>query len=78
MKNYIILTNQGFTESPKNQEIENQQVLGYINSDSEYEVIEKFVKENPWILEKGFSKNEMIVRELLQRNSNRLKKYQKL
>jgi len=65
MKNYIILTNQGFTESPKNQEIENQQVLGYINSDSEYEVIEKFVKENPWILEKGFSKNEMIVRELL-------------
>jgi hypothetical protein len=64
MKSYIILTNQGFTESPIHQEVFNQQVLGYQNGNTENEAIENLITENPQIVVSGFTKDEMIGKEL--------------
>lgn len=64
MKSYICITNQGFTEAPMNEEIENQQVLGYTEGNTELEAIDNLLKDNPEILEVGFDKSEIIVKEL--------------
>lgn len=64
MKNYICLTNQGFTESPTNIEVENQQILGYAVGNSRVEAVANLLKDNPEILDVGFNKSEIIVKEL--------------
>jgi len=64
MKEYICLTNQGFTESPTNQEIENQQVLGYVGGSAEEEALDILLSENPEILSAGFKKSEIILKEV--------------
>ncbi|MDR1738528.1 MAG: hypothetical protein LBR66_06930 [Candidatus Symbiothrix sp.] len=64
MKKYICITNEGFTESPKNEEVECQQVLGYSSGNNEREAIENLLKECPYIIEYGFDEYEIIVKEL--------------
>jgi hypothetical protein len=64
MKKYIVLTNEGYTFSPKDSEINNLQVLGFIESKNKEEAKEKFFINNEWVLETGFDKNNMIIYEL--------------
>lgn len=64
MKSYILITNQGFTESPTNDEVENQQILGYAGGRTEEEAIDNLLNENPEIIQFGFEKYEIIAKEL--------------
>ncbi len=64
MKKYIILTNQGFTESPTNKSVENQQVLGYAVGNNENEAIKRLLRENPHIIESGFDEGEIMAKIL--------------
>lgn len=64
MRSYILITNQGFTESPRNNQIENQQILGYAEGRTKEEAIDNLLNENPEIIQFGFEKSEIIAKEL--------------
>lgn len=59
MQNFIILTKEGWTLSPNSENggvgIDNLQVLGFALGSNKKEAIRKFVLENEWIKEAGFS-----------------------
>lgn len=60
MKNYIIITDEGFTFQPCSEsvepDIENCQVIGFSSGGSEVEAFTNLVKENPYLLETNFDK----------------------
>jgi hypothetical protein len=64
MKEFIFLTDEGFTFSPKNQHIENLQVVGFIKSDSWENAIDNFVFENGSIFDYGFTRDNLICYEI--------------
>ena len=65
MNEYIIYTTEGYTIAPnENYEVENCQVLGFVYAYTEEEAKEKLIKNNPWIPEAGFNKNEFIARQI--------------
>ena len=52
---YIFITTEGETLAPNpNQEIENCQVLGIVDSDNKAEAINKLLSENQWLQNSGF------------------------
>lgn len=64
-KEYIVYTPEGMTIAPNEEcAVENCQVLGCALGESPVEVVDVLLKENPWILEAGFSRDEFIVRQL--------------
>ena len=64
-KEYIVYTPEGMTIAPNEEcAVENCQVLGCALGESPAEVVDVLLKENPWILEAGFSRDEFIVRQL--------------
>ena len=66
VKEYIIYTPEGATIAP-NEEclVENCQVLGCVSGESSAEAVDVLLRDNPWILEAGFSRDEFIVRQLV-------------
>lgn len=65
MNEYIFYTTEGFTQDPNGNDIENCQVLGCAFGNNPKEAEENLLKENPWIVEAGFSESEFIVRQLV-------------
>lgn len=65
MAEYIFYTNEGFTQDPKGNEIENCQVLGRAFGENEEEAKYNLLKENPWIKEAGFDVTRFIIKQLL-------------
>ena len=63
---YIIYTPEGKTIAP-NEEcfVENCQVLGCVLGENPEEAIDILLRDNPWIAEAGFSRDEFIVRQLV-------------
>ncbi len=66
MSKYIFYTAEGYTCAPnKNHEVENCQVLGTAMGKDNSEAQNNLLKDNPWILEAGFSPSKFIVREII-------------
>ena len=66
VKEYIIYTPEGATIAPNNKcAIENCQVLGCALGDSSAGAVDTLLRDNPWILDAGFSRDEFIVRQLV-------------
>ena len=65
MNEYIFYTPEGHSIAPnENVEVENSQVLGTARGKDKVEAKENLLKENPWIIEAGFTPTEFIVRQL--------------
>ncbi len=55
MKNYIFLTNEGFTEDNSWNLLENSQVLWIVEAKNMEEAFENFKKEFEWVLESDYT-----------------------
>ena len=65
VKEYIIYTPEGVTIAPNVKcAVENCQVLGCALGENPAEAVDVLLRDNPWILEAGFSRDEFIVRLL--------------
>ncbi len=65
MNTYVFYTQEGYTESPKGENIENLQILGFVKGENVSRALENLLKENSWIKESGFDKNSILARQLL-------------
>lgn len=59
MASYIFYTDEGYTSSPNNEEIENLQVLGIEDGNSQRKALDNLLKNNEWIKESGFSEEKI-------------------
>jgi hypothetical protein len=66
MRYFIFLTEEGFTKTPDDEDIENLQVLGFANGLNEKDAFNNFIKENNYLKETGFK--EVIAMELVNEN----------
>ena len=64
MKRYIFVTDEGHTESQTNDPVENLQVLGISNGNTEVLARERLIEENSWIIESGFDIEKAYAYEL--------------
>lgn len=62
-KTFIFYTDQGTTEGPREQEVENGQSLGTARGVDNHDAFENLIVENPWIADAGFT--EFYVHELV-------------
>lgn len=62
MKHFIFLTQEGFTKTPANADIENLQVLGIAQGKNKEKAFETFVQESEYLLQSDF--NEVVAMEL--------------
>lgn len=66
MNEYIFYTTEGITLAPKfNEEINNCQVLGFVEAENLSKAKEILLQENPWITQFGFSISEIMVKQVL-------------
>lgn len=66
MNEYIFYTAEGHTTAPNESvDVENCQVLGTAKGKDKNEAQANLLKENPWIVEVGFSSEEFICRQIL-------------
>jgi len=60
MKNYIFITNEGFTFQPENEEsipdIENSQIIGYAKGIDKNDAFNNLLQGNKYLLETKFNK----------------------
>jgi len=66
MRHFIFLSNEGITKTPKYQNIENLQVLGFGQGVDEKDALRYFEKENAFLKHSGFC--DVIVMELVHEN----------
>lgn len=66
MLNYVFYTGEGRTFSPSMNEVENLQILGFAHGESENEALSELLKENPWILEQGFTTEAISAKGLME------------
>lgn len=65
MKKYIFITKEGNTFSPNRNEVENMQVIGFVeNVTNENEALIQLLKDNDWIIDAEFNVAEFICYEL--------------
>lgn len=64
MTEYIFYTTEGVTHAPDNNNIENCQLLGIAGGKDRQEALDILIKNNPWIVERGFEPHKAICREL--------------
>ena len=55
MNKYLIFTAQGHCSAPGHQDINNCQILGRVEAFDRIEAENKFLEENPWAIECGFT-----------------------
>jgi len=77
MKNYIFITEEGFTYQPNSvspePDIENCQVIGFAKGNNEDEAFINLTKENEYLLNTNF--NEIICMEIKNENYYQKAKY---
>lgn len=61
MKKYIILTTEGYCESPEGEVVENCQFLGRASGETEYQAVESFLKQNDWVISMGYKPENFII-----------------
>ncbi|MDE6808035.1 MAG: hypothetical protein K2I98_06220 [Prevotella sp.] len=64
MSEYIFYTTEGFTRAPDNNNIENCQLLGIADGKDSQEALDNLIRNNSWIVERGFELHKAICREL--------------
>ncbi len=64
MKRFIFVTPEGFTESPNGKAINNLQVIGFANGETETDAIKTLLMENEWIWDSGFNVAEFVGYEI--------------
>lgn len=66
MNEYIFYTTEGISFPPnKVEDVDNCQILGFVEAKNSSEAMDLLLKNNPWIAETGFSKNEIMVKQVL-------------
>ncbi|MPM29670.1 hypothetical protein SDC9_76210 [bioreactor metagenome] len=66
MKEYIIISGEGYTQSPSSQDVENQQVLGYEFGADENDARESFFKRNDWQIRAGFLRQNAFAYQIIR------------
>ena len=64
MAEYIFYTTEGYTQAPDGEDIENCQLLGRACGKDKSEALDNLLKDNPWIVERGYNPHEAISKEL--------------
>ena len=59
MSRYIFYTDEGYTISPRGEEVESLQVLGIEDGDIREEALANLYKNNEWIEQNGFKESHM-------------------
>ena len=54
METYIFYTPEGFTQSPKNIDVENLQILGFSEGETYAIALDSLLQQNTWIAENGY------------------------
>ncbi len=67
MNEYIFYTSEGFTQSPDGTACENMQILGFEKGRTFEEAKSNLLKNNPWILEYGFSEDEIKTNHIIDK-----------
>jgi len=66
MKKFIFVTTEGETTAPNGSDIENMQVIGFVDSvENEDEALKKLLQENLWIFDAEFNVAEFVAYEIL-------------
>jgi len=66
MNRYIFITNEGITLSPNGSEVENFQVMGFVdNVTNEDEALKKLLIDNEWIIDAEFNVAEFICYQII-------------
>jgi hypothetical protein len=63
MRYFIFLTDEGYTKTPEDEDIDNLQVLGIASGINEKNAFNNFIKENNYLIDTGFK--EVIAMELV-------------
>ena len=66
MNKYIFYTFEGFTQSPNEDDVENLQILGFESAYTKAEALNNLIKNNDWIIQSGFSLEEIICKQLAE------------
>ena len=64
MSEYIFYTTEGYTQSPKGEDLENCQLLGSAHGSDSHKAMLALLKSNPWITEHGFNPKNILFKEL--------------
>ncbi len=64
MKTFFFYTGEGITYSPKDLLCENYQILGFESGKSQKEAFDTFLINNLWVLEYGFSAENIMIRQV--------------
>ena len=72
MNEYIFYTTEGITLAPnQDEDVDNCQILGFIEAKTCTEAKELLLKNNPWIVEAGFSMNKIMVKQVLTKEQSK-------
>ena len=64
MPEYIFYTSEGYTQAPDGEDIENCQLLGRAYGKDKSEALNNLLKDNPWIVERGYNPHETIIKKI--------------
>lgn len=66
MNEYVFYTTEGTTLPPdKDEDVDNCQILGFVEAKNNSEAMDLLLTNNPWIIETGFSMREIMVKQVL-------------
>ena len=64
MKSYVFYTAEGLTESPTGEIVDNLQILGFENGNTQKEALHNLMKNNEWIERCGFDTTQILAHQL--------------
>lgn len=65
MHDYIFYTEEGVCQAPNSSVVENFQILGFERGSNPTDAFDRLIENNPWIIEKGFSKEKILHKEVI-------------
>ena len=72
MNEYIFYTTEGITWPPnEDKDIDNGQILGFVEARNSSEAMDLLLKNNPWIVKTGFSKSEIMIKQVLTKEQSK-------
>lgn len=70
MNEYIFYTTEGTTLAPNQDfDIENCQILGFVNASNLSDARQQLLQENPWIVKANFSIGKIMVKQVFTMHS---------
>ena len=65
MREFVFYTEEGYTESPTGETVENLQILRFVKGLDEKDARKKLLQDNSWIIERGFKKSDIFSKEII-------------